>query len=54
MVWEVITDYQYRLRNSRDVFLIINYGMTVADLNLPGIITMTVTVIDADLIFFWN
>ena len=40
-------DYQYRLRNSRNLLSELNMGL-LNDLNVFGIITMTVIVTDPD------
>ena len=51
IVWELITEYRYRLRNPRNHFLTINCGITVADLNFSELITVRITVTDADFFF---
>ena len=48
IVWELIRDYRYRVRNSRDVFSELILGLPLPTLILPELMTMTVTITDTD------
>ena len=48
IVWELITDYRYRLRSSRNLSQI-NCGIPVADFYfLSELVTVRITITDAD------
>ena len=49
IVWELITDYRYRLRNSRNLFSYLIMGLLLPTFIFSELITMTITVTDADL-----